>query len=230
MLRASDSRSLSRRLAAIGLLLGPLLFLLDAVIDPAWAEDDGAYLAEVAAGKATYVIGELASTVGALALIAGMLGVMRLLRGRRVSLGQIAAGVVVLGLIGLTGGLAFSVFDLAMVDFEDRAAMVKLRAELQDSDAFRAYWLFFFRAATIGGLILLAAAVASRRIVPLWSPAALAAASLLWLLGGGEQILNAIAMLALALAVAPLAGRIWSLSDEAWAQWEIPIGARAKDR
>lgn len=227
MLRLSDSRSFGRRLAAIGLVLGPLLFLLDTAIDPAWAEDDATYLAEVAGNEVTYTLAELASTVGALLLIAGMLGVMRLLRGPRLSLGQIAAGVVTVGLIGLTSSFAFSVFDLAMADFEDRPVMVDLRTELEHSDAYRAYWLVFFRGATVGGLIFLAVAIARRRVVHPWSPAGVVVAALLWSLGGGEQVLSATSSLLLALALAPLAARIWSLSDEAWARWEIPLQTAA---
>ncbi len=226
--KLSESRGLGRRLAAIGLVLGPLLFLLDTVIDPAWAEDDATYLVEVAENEFTYTIAELASTVGALLLIAGMLGVMRLLRGLKVSLGQVAAAIVTVGLIGLTGSFAFSVFDLAMASFEDRGAMVELRAELQDSGPYRAYWLVFFRGATVGGLILLAVAIARRRIVRPWSPAAVIVAALLWSLGGGEQILNATSSLLLAIALTPLAARIWSFSDEAWAEWEIPVRPREK--
>jgi hypothetical protein len=227
MLGLSDSRHFSRTLAAIGLVLGPLLFLLDTLIDPAWADDDAAYLAEVAGHKGRYVIAELASTLGALVWIVGMIGVMRLLRRRRVTLGQLAAGMVTVGLIGLTASFAFSVFDLAMADFENRAAMVHLHAELGDSYAYKAYWLTFFSAGTVLGLILLAAALLRQRIVPFWSPIALIVASVFWHVAGGERVTDALALLMLAAALAPLAARIWSLSDEEWARWEIPLEGRA---
>lgn len=230
MLELADSRNFSRRLAALGLVLGPLLFLLDAVIDPAWAEDDAAYLAEVAENETVYTAAELASTVGALLLIAGMLGVMRLLRGPRLNLGQLAAGMVTVGLIGLTGSVVFSILDLAMAGFEDREAMVGLLGELQDSGPYRAYWLVFFRGATVLGLLVLAVAIYRRRIVRSWSPAAVSAGALVWYLGGGEQVLNAGAWFVLAAALTPLAMRLQSLSDEAWAKWEIPLRSEAHGR
>jgi Domain of unknown function (DUF4386) len=227
MLGLSDSRRFSRAPAAVGLVLGPLLFLLDALIDPAWADDDAAYLAQVAGHKGRYVIAEVASTLGALVWIVGMIGVMHLLRRRRVTLGQLAAGMVTVGLIGLTASFAFSVFDLAMADFENRAAMVHLHAELGDSFAYKAYWLIFFSAGTVLGLILLAVALLRRRIGPPWSPILLIVASVFWHVAGGERAPDALALLLITVALAPLAVRIWSLSEEDWARWEIPVEGRA---
>ena len=199
-------------MAAAGLVLGPLLFLLDVLIDPAWAKDDATYLDEVAANEAAYLAGEIASTIGALFLIAGMAGVVRLLREDRVAVGQIAAVLVAVGLIGLTGSFAFSVLDLAMADFSDRAAMVELRAELEDSGAYRAFWLVFSAGATVGGLIVLAGALYRKRIVPAWSPAAILAGALVWSVIGGEQAAYATAWLLLAAGLAPLATRVGSLT------------------
>jgi Domain of unknown function (DUF4386) len=223
MLGLSDSRRFSRSLAAIGLVLGPLLFLLDTLIDPAWARDDAAYLAEVAGDEARYVIAEVASTLGALIWIVGMIGVMRLLRRRRLTLGQLAAGMVTFGLIGLTASFAFSVFDLAMADFGNREAMVHLHAELGDSFAYKAYWLTFFSAGTVLGLILLAVALLRQRLVAPWSPILLIVASVFWHVAGGERVTEALALLMLTAALAPLAAQIWSLSDEDWARWEVPL-------
>lgn len=120
---------------------------------------------------------------------------------------------------GLSGGLA-------MTDFENRAAMVHLHAELGDGFAYKAYWLTFFSAGTVLGLILLAAVLLRQRIVSLWSPVLLILASLFWHVAGGERVTDALALVLLAAALAPLAARIWSLSDEDWARWEIPLEAK----
>jgi hypothetical protein len=229
MLGLPDSRRFSRSLAAIGLVVGPLLFLLDTLIDPAWASDDAAYLAEVAGHKGRYVIAELASTLGALIWILGMIGVMRLLRRRRVTLGQLAAGMVIFGLIGLTASFAFSVFDLAMANFENREAMAHLHAELGDSFAYKAYWLIFFSAGTVLGLILLAVALLRQRLVAPWSPILLIVASVFWHVAGGERVTDALALAMLVAAFVPLAVRIWSLNDQDWARWEIPLEGGASD-
>ena len=192
-------------------MAGPLLFLLDAVIDPAWADEDAAYLAEVASNRTTYITAEVASTVGALLLIAGMIGVMHLMRGPRVTFGQVAAGIVAVGLIGLTGSLAFSVLDLAMAGFDDREAMVEFHAELQDSGPYRAFWLVFSALATVGGLILLAIALYRSRVVARWAPLTIGAAALLWYARGGDQAAFIAAWALLTIGFLPLASRVGRL-------------------
>src|SRR3712207_843299 len=102
MLRLSDSRNFSRTLAALGLIAGPLLFFLGSAIDPAWEDDNAKYLAEVADGKGAYITAGVLWTLGALLFVAGTLGLMRLLRGRRVTLGHLAAGLLTVGLIGMS--------------------------------------------------------------------------------------------------------------------------------
>jgi hypothetical protein len=226
MLRLPDSRNVSRTLAVVGLVAGPLLFFVDTLIDPAWDEDNAVYLAEVAANKHLNITAEVVATLGSLVFIPGTIGVMRLMRGPRVTLGQLAAGLLTVGLIGLTASLAFNAFDIAMADFEDREAMVAFRDELENSGAVKAYWLSFFFGGIVFGSILLAIALLRRRIVPVWSPILLIVAIMLWSLEGDEKLLNALSLLILAVALAPLAMRIWSLSDEDWEHWTVPVDGR----
>jgi hypothetical protein len=221
MPRLSDSRSFSRTLAAIGLVAGPLLFLLDTLIDPAWDGEQATYLAEVSGNRSAYVAGEVAATAGALLFIPGTIGVMRLMRGRRVTFGYLAAGLLTVGLIGLTASLAFNAFDLAMANFDDRQAMVAFRAELQHSGAYDAYWFVFFFGGIVLGSVLLAIALLRRRIVPVWSPLLLAVAVVLWSVLGAEKSWNALSLVILAASLTPLALRMWSLGDEEWEQWEV---------
>lgn len=222
MLRFSDSRTFSRTLAASGLVAGPLLFLFDALIDPAWDGEQAAYLRDVSGNTTAYMTGEVAATLGSLLFIPGMIGVMRLMRGRSVTFGYLAAGLVAVGLIGLTAGVAFNAFDLAMADFHDREAMVAFREEFQDSAAYNAYWLVFFHGGVVFGSVMLAIALLRRRIVPVWSPVLLAAAVVLWAAAGSEKLWTALALLMLAASLAPLAARIWSFRDEEWERWELP--------
>jgi hypothetical protein len=220
LLRFAASRDLNEALTAAALVLGPLLFLADTLMDPAWAEDDAGYLEEVAGHKVRYVTAEIASTIGALLLIAGMTGVMRLMHAARARSGQLAAAVVIVGLMGLVGSVAFSVLDLAMADFRDRAAMVELRGDLEDSTAYNAYWLAFFVGGVVLGMVWLAITIWRRRIVDAWSPALIIVAVLLSFLAGGDRRSSALSSLLLAAALSPLAARVWSLGDDAGARWD----------
>jgi hypothetical protein len=224
MLRFSDSRNFSRTLAAIGLIAGPLLFCIEALLDPAWASDSAEYLAEVAADKGRYIAAGAVGTIGSLLFIPGLLGVMRLFRGRSVTLGQIAAGLLAVGVIGLTAGLAFNGFDVILADSADREAAVQIYDEGDENGAVIAYFLFFFFIGIVLGSILLAIALFRRRIVPIWSPILLVVAILLGFFASEESaIVNAISFLVLTAALAPLAMRIWGLSDDEWERWELSL-------
>ncbi len=97
MLRLSDPRNFSRAFAALGLVLGPLLFLLSTLIAPAFAvtsEDPGVYLGRVADSPGAHLLAVVLFFAGGLFLVPGLMGTMHLLRGRRVSFGQVSAGLV----------------------------------------------------------------------------------------------------------------------------------------
>ena len=220
-----DSRRISRRLAALGLVAGPVLLLVDALMDPAWSSNDAVYLAEVAHNKTTNIVSESIATAGALVLVAGALGIMRLMRGPRLTLGQVAAAILTIGLIGLTASLAFNAFDIAMADFSDRRAMIAFHHDLEHSAAYNLYWIVFFYCGVVLGSLLVAIALLRRPIVPRWSPALLIAAVGLWSIEGGRQALNALSLALLTIALLPLGARIWSLSDDEWEQWVVPLDA-----
>jgi hypothetical protein len=220
MLRFGDSANFSRTLAAICLVTGPLLLAVSALIDPAWSDDSETYFSEVAANSGVHAVSGTISTVGTVIFIVGMLGVLHLLRRRSVSLGQIAAGLVVFGLIGLAPGMAFYGIDIALAQADNREVAVGI----YDSEPpiLVAYWMTFFFGGIVLGFVLLAVALFRRRIVPIWSPALLMVALGLTFLVQGA-ILNALAYVVLALAVLPLAMRIWNVSDDQWRQWELPL-------
>ncbi len=178
----------------------------------------------MAADKGRYIAAGAAGTIGSLLFIPGLLGVMRLFRGRSVTLGQIAAGLLTIGVIGLTAILAFNGFDVILADHADRAAAVEIYDELDDSGALIAYFLFFFFIGIVLGSILLAIALFRRRIVPIWSPILLVVSILVSFLASEESaIVNAISFLILTAALAPLAMLIWGLSDDEWERWELSL-------
>ena len=58
-----DSRTFSRTLSGVCLLLGPLLLALRAAVDPAWAVEPAAFRSEVAAAPDRFAL-SLAGEVG----------------------------------------------------------------------------------------------------------------------------------------------------------------------
>jgi Domain of unknown function (DUF4386) len=218
-----DSRRLARALAVTGLIAGPLLLCAGALVDPAWTDDSAAYLREVAAAEGRYAAAGVLSTVGALLMVAGTLAVARLMRGRRVTLGQLGASLLAVGLIGMSAGMAFNGFDIALAGFDDRQAAVALYEELEDSVLLNLFWMLFFFVGVVLGSLLLAIALFRRRIVPIWSPLLLVAAIVLGFASGPNRILTALSFLVLAAGLIPLALRIRSLADDQWERWS-PLG------
>lgn len=103
MLKINDSVEFSRTSAAVSLVLGALFFLAASLIEPAWAPDERAYLEEIAAASNRYQASGVLNALGSTATVFGMVGVLHLLRGRRVTLGQLGAGLVIMGSVLLAG-------------------------------------------------------------------------------------------------------------------------------
>jgi len=222
MLDVSDSRNFSRTLAGLGLVLGPLFFLIGSMIDPAWSDNRATYLETVAGAPGRYLFAGALWTLGALLFIPGMLGVMKIMRGRGLTLGQVGAGLITFGLILLAGNLAFYGMDVAMAQFADRNAAVAMVEAMEGSAVLGPYYMVAFLGGVVLGSILLAVALFRRRVVPVWAPVLLVASTLLGFVGE-TQLLSTLSLLLLVAGLFPLSRRILSLSDEAWALWE-PLG------
>jgi hypothetical protein len=225
----SDSRRFSRNFAAIALVAAPLLWAVGTLIDPAWSDDTAEYLTEVADNEGLYLVSGVLWTLGGLLLVAGLLGLMRLVRGRRVTLGQIGVGLMIFGAIGLSSGLAFNGFEIAMATEDNREAMVTLSDNLEDSAALAIFWLGFFMLGIVLGAILLTISLFRSKIVPVWAPILLIVAIVLGFVGGDNKWLNGLSFLILAAAFVPLAQRMLATSDDAWERWVLPT-ATAEQR
>lgn len=218
MLNLADSRNFARTLAALGLFVGPMSFLIASVIDPAWADDGATYLQEVAAGETMYLAAGVLWTVGSLFLVFGMLGVVRLMRDKGVTLGQVGAGLMALGSIMLSAAVAFFGVDVALARVEDRALAVEIWESLESVPVAGAFYFVAFLGGIVLGSLLLAIALFRRKTVPVWSPVVLIVSTVVGFVGQ-TQLMSVISIGLLAVALFPLGQKIWSLSDDQWAQW-----------
>jgi hypothetical protein len=217
-----DSRSVSRWLAAVGLIAAPILFAVSGLIEPAWADDSAEYLREVAGGTTAHLAWAGLFAAGGLLLLAGMIGVARLLRGGRGG----AVGTAGAWLVGVSaaivGGLvmAQAVVEVAMVSAgADRTEMVALYDRTDDSAfAMAAFGLLFFGGFGLGTLLLVAGLLV-RRPVPIWSPLLLVA-WLVVLFASPNQLVNGLSFVLMLGAFAPLAARIAGMTNEQWERWQ----------
>jgi hypothetical protein len=216
-----DSPGFSRRLAVFGLVAAPVLFALSSAVEPAWSDDAGTYLAEVADHQSRHAAWGGLFALGALVLLPGLLGTTRLLRGPRGAVGQVGAVALAVSAL-LVGGLvlAISVTEIAMVDAAaDRAQMVALYEKTQDlTFATVVFGILWFGGILLATLVL-AVGLLLRRIVPFWSPLLLVGwlASTIALPDVWGSVVGAVLLLG---AFAPLAHRMATLTDEEWARWQ----------
>lgn len=228
MLKVNDSVDFSRTSAAVSLMLGALCFVAASLVEPAWAPDAQAYLDEIAAASNRYQASGVLNALGSTAMVFGLIGVLHLLRGRRVTLGQLGAGLMIMGSVLLAGHWLIVLVETAGAQVDpDRALEVLTTAS-------ESPWSLA-SVAGIGlvlGQVLLAVGLWTRRATPVWVPIALLLSTAVTFLPGNappsdtyqwrtsSQALAVVAMALLGAALVGLALRILSLSDEAWARWQ----------
>jgi hypothetical protein len=220
MLKLSDSRNFGRTLGGIGLIAASILFVAGTAVDPAWDEDTADYLAEVAADDGLYLLAGILNLVGALFLIAGLISVIHLLRRRRVTLGQIGAGLVLIGAVAIASTYIVSVFEIVSTDEKfDRTQMVELFEDTEESGEAAPVFAMFL-GGLILGTILLAIGLWRQRAVAVWVPILLVVGNIVNF-AGESQGLALVSSVILAAALIPLGLKILSVSDDDWERWEV---------
>jgi hypothetical protein len=226
-----DSPRTSRRLAAFGLIAGPLLYLVSFALQPSWSDDTATYLAGVASAQGRHAAWAGFFALGALLLLPGLLGVARLLRGSRGSLARVGATALGVSAV-MIGGLvlAIAVTEVAMVapaaDAAEMGALYDRTEKVTFANVvFGVLWFGGF----VLGTLALAVGLVLRRVVTLLSPLLLVAwlGTMFFFDGRTGTIVGCVLLVA---AFAPLARRIVTLEDEEWARWQPladPSGERA---
>jgi hypothetical protein len=227
MLKLSDSRNFGRTFAGLALIAAPVLFLVGTAVDPAWADDTEEYLNEVAADKGLYLLAGILNLVGALLLIAGLLGVIHLLRRRRVTVGQIGAALVMIGAVAIASTYTINVIEiLGTGDEFDRGQVVRLLDDAEESGEAAPIFVMFLLGLVLGS-ILLAIGLWRQRAVPLWVPIVLVLSSLAGFVAGDSQAASLISSAILAAALIAIGLRILAVSDDDWERWEVLSEERA---
>jgi hypothetical protein len=202
------------------------------VVEPSFAADQRAYLADIAAAANRYQVSGVLNALGSVATVFGLVGVLHLLRGRRITLGQLGAGLVITGSVLLAGHWLIVLVETAGARGDrDRALQLLTTASQSPWGA-----LVYVAALSLFlGPALMAVGLWTRRAAPVWVPIALlsytAVAFLAPLLSPRaapdtyqwRTSSHAIAVVSAALLGAALVGlalHILSVSDEAWARWQ----------
>jgi hypothetical protein len=207
----------------VSLVLGPSLLLAQTLVDPAWAAEEAAYLEAVANGANRYQAAGLLGFLGALFTVAGLTGVLHLVRSRRVNLAQVGTVLLMFGVIGGGGAYIANLIEASAANPAfDRGQMAAMLDGAVDSP-----WVVPVFVVWIGGLglgpVLLAIGLFLRRAAaPIWVPIVLIAGTVVTFVGvGSSQLVAALGSLLVVAACAGLAAKILTTSDEQWGRWQV---------
>lgn len=199
----------------MALIAAPLLFLLGDILSPAWSDDTAEYAREVAESTSAQSVSGVLYTIGMPLMLVGVIGVASCIRGRGVTLANIALVLAVIGLGTFPALAVISVIDTVAIEAVGEEGLASLIDAGEDSVGF----IVVLALALVGSLlslILIAITVGRSGLAPWWVAGALIVAAALLIAGGSSQAL-AIASSALLLAGFGYVGvRILRLSDALW--------------
>jgi hypothetical protein len=221
-----DSRSFARKLVAFSLIVTPLLLLIGVLIGPDFSDDASERLGEIADDKGTTATSAILFLLAPLLFIPGMVGLIHLLRGPRLTLGQIAAGALLLGALATVAfyGAGVTEYVAATEDGFDRSEVARMLDESDESGLVIPIIVIFFLGLVLGGVVL-GIVLWRRGVVPVWAGLALSVSAVVGFVGESKAV-GAIGFVLLAVGLIPAALKILSMSDAEWERW-IPLGERA---
>jgi len=229
------SLTTARKVLASCLVVPPVLWAASSLIGPSTSNGSSVHdqlkdLNKIAAHKGAFVVSNILFLVGAIVLIIGTYGIVHVFRGRKVGVGQVAGGLIAIGMC-----VFFAFYGLGLTNYEQvnhaqfrTPATEQLFAQLNHYGQSSGVGAILFIALILGtvlGPILLGIAVIRRRNVPLWSGILLIVCGPVGFFANGKAAGAGFQVL-LIVAFAPLALLMWRMSDEDWDAPRDVAGAR----
>lgn len=211
----SNANTFRRVAVGLALIVAPLMFLLGDIISPAWSDDTAEYVEEVAGNTSAQSISGVLYTLGMPLMLAGAIGIASCIRGRGVTLANIAVALAVVGLGTFPALTVTSLVDVVAIESVGQEGLISLIDAGEDSVGFLVVLLF----ALIGSLlslILIGIAVGRSGLAPWWVGGALIVSALLLIAGGSSQVLAIVSSAVSLAGFGYLGVRILRLSDSVW--------------
>jgi hypothetical protein len=166
----SDSHHFRKMVAGVCMVVAPILTLIAFVIGPEIETDAGPQLAAAADDLDAYVAANLFGLAAVALLVPAVLGLMHMLREKRVAYGHVGGGLALLGLLATMASIGLGFFVWQMAHGGVSAAEVTLLDDVNESTAvvLGVYVLGY----GVGlGFIALAAGLYLARVVDWWMAA-----------------------------------------------------------
>lgn len=217
MLKVSDERNFARTLAGLALIVAPLLLLLATLIGPDLSSDPAKRLPEIADNEARYIASGYLFLVAAWVFVPGLIGLWHLFRGPRVTLGQVGAGLVLLGVITTIAFFGFGAYEYeAAQPGLDRAQMAQLADNVDESGVTTPLFIVTFLVGIGIGSLIVAWSLWRRRLVPPWVPAAIVVGTILGAFSEDSVAVGAIGFALLVVGFGSVGLKLLSMSDDEW--------------
>jgi hypothetical protein len=212
-----NERDLTKTLAAWSLIVAPMLLLLWNAIDPAVSDHAGERLSQIADNRARFIAAGYLSLIGAWAFVPGLIGLWQLFRGPRLTLGQVGAGLMLIGTITTISFFGFGIYEYeAAQPGYDAAQMARLADNVEAPSAIAIPLLIVFLVGVVIGSLIIAWSLWRRQIAPAWSPAAIAVGTVLNFLADSPAM-SAIASAFTLVGFGRLGLSLLAMSDVEWA-------------
>jgi hypothetical protein len=231
--------SSARKVLASFLLLPPVLWILANLIGPDTGNGTSTAaqlkaLHKTAAHKSAFAVANVLFLVAAMVFLIATYGIVHVYRGRKVGVGQVAGGLIAIGMGVFFSFYGFGLIQYQMVNHADfrTPANEHLFARLLHFGQMSGPGLIIFIAFLLGlvlGPILLGTAMIRRRNVPLWAGVLTIVTGPVGFFVNG-RVGQSIFQVVLFVALAPLALLIWRMTDDEWDAPRDVAGARQDRR
>lgn len=181
-------KTFETRMAGLSLIAAPALLLAGNAIDPSASDDAAARLPEISAHPARYVAAGYLMVLAAWAFVPGLIALWRMFRGPRLTLGQVGAALLLIGTMTTIAFFGFGVYEYeAATSGLDPGQMARL-ADNAEAAAIAIPLLVVFLVGVVIGSLVVAWSLWRQRVVAGWSPAAIAAGTILNLVADGAAL------------------------------------------
>jgi hypothetical protein len=219
MLKVSDPHHFRKMVAGACMVVAPLLLLIGMVIHPDMKTDEAAQLAVIADNRDAWLVSHMLVLTSLVLAVPAVLGLMHMMRERKVAYGHVGGGLTLIGLMALVGVIAIDGFvGWQMTAGEaNRGEMVALYQRLYDSAGI--VIPFFLMSFAFGvGMIALSAGLYRARAVQSWMAAFIATGAILLSIAGptGSDVLSIIGASFLFVGLASVGRLVLRESDEEW--------------
>ncbi|WP_158839963.1 DUF4386 family protein [Saccharothrix deserti] len=223
MLNPIDSRNFHRTFQALALIVGPLLLLAAILIDAAvfTGDDVAERLPQIRENGGLYLTSSWLFLLAGLVLVPGIVGLIHVLHGARITVGEVGGWLMLLGVILTIGFFVASMFEytLAQTNAVPEGTAVTILNEFDNSPA--GFVVFIAFAVGLGlGAILMAIGAWRHGLLPVWAAVALALLGPLSLVPVDWEPAGALSIVLLLIGFGMAGLRMLRMPDAQFEKWE----------